>query len=112
MVLLFALALAPAASGAAAPMPDPVANAQPDPAAGQSRAVAARHQRIAVVATQRTATRLTADRQRAESHSSVSAGVLFAAGTLLLLFVGAAVSVLRLSVRMAGDTSARRLLRL
>jgi hypothetical protein len=110
MVLVFALA--PAAFGAAAPMPDRVADPQPDPAAGQARAVAAQHQLIAVVATQRTATRLTADRQRAESHSSVSAGVLFAAGTLLLLFVGAAVSVLRLSVRMAGDTSARRLLRL
>jgi hypothetical protein len=78
---------------------------------GQARAAAAQHPRTAVIAARRMANMLKVDRQRASSESTLSNGELFAAGTLLLLFVGAAASVLRLTVRMSGEASAGRLLR-
>jgi hypothetical protein len=65
-------------------------------------------QRHAVLsATRRVAAALGVD-ARATSRSSLSDGELLAAGTLLLLFVAAAASVLRLSARMAGDVPAGR----
>jgi hypothetical protein len=61
----------------------------------------------ALTATRRVAAALGVD-ARTTNRSSLSDGELLAAGALLLLFVAAAASVLRLSARMAGDVPAGR----
>ena len=97
IILVCVLALAPAAYGATVPMQDPAPNPQLDAAP-------------VVVAVGGTANLFALDTPLASSKSSVSDALLFAAGTVLLLFVGAVASVLRLAARISGDISAGRLL--
>lgn len=84
--------------------PQPAA-AAPDTRRADQATTAQRH--AALTATRRIATVLAFDAQ-AVSRQALSDGELIAAATLLLLFVAAAASVLRLSARM-GDVPRGRL---
>jgi hypothetical protein len=101
------------------PTPKPKRSRAPTVAAGYGRVAADRgrardlaattaiHWQKAVHAARRVAAALTFSLRSAKS-SPLSDGELFAAGALLLLFVAAAGSVLRLSVRLTGDSPTGR----
>jgi hypothetical protein len=101
------------------PTPKPQRSRAPTVAAGYGRvaadrgrardlaAMAAIHWEKAVHAARRVAATMTFN-LRSAKNAPLSDGELFAAGALLLLFVAAAGSVLRLSVRLTGDSPTGR----